>query len=92
MVIEDASKYSSSGEWRTRSQSAYMAACKMGILHKCRNSFIEGRRCGRSDADILKDASKYDSFPEWRKMDQSSYIVAKKRGILEQCQKVFEDR
>ncbi|MEI6882069.1 MAG: hypothetical protein WCK82_12170 [Bacteroidota bacterium] len=85
-VLADAKKFSSVGEWRKHSPSAYVICCRNkwneeACIHMSKKKQVNGYW---TEEKILKEANKFSSTAEWAAASPSSYAVAKRKKIVPQ--------
>ncbi|MBO6254657.1 MAG: hypothetical protein J6O49_13580, partial [Bacteroidaceae bacterium] len=84
LVIEEAHKYSSSGEFKNGSKLAYNAACRNGWIKECM-WFSKPKNAKKWDYDTcLEEAHKYVTRAEFRENAISAYNKARDNGWLEE--------
>ena len=84
LVMEEAHKYSSSGEFKKGSKLAYNAACRNGWIKEC-VWFSKPKNAKKWDYDTcLEEAHKYVTRAEFRENAISAYNKARDNGWLEE--------
>ena len=84
LVMEDAHKYSSSGEFKKCSKLAYNAACRNGWIKEC-VWFSKPKNAKKWDYNTcLEEAHKYVTRAEFRENAITAYNKARDNGWLEE--------
>jgi len=84
LVMEEAHKYISSGEFKQRNRLAYNAACRQKWIKEC-TWFIKPKNAKKWDYNTCFDeAQNYKSRAEFRSNSITAYCVARDNGWLEE--------
>ena len=78
MIILEASKYKTTGEFRKGNPKAYDRACERKLLNK----LFDKVQTFWTDDDIIKEASKYNSKNELKKNNNKIYQAALRRNLI----------
>jgi len=82
-LIEEARKYQTKQEFRTKSSSAYASAKYRGIIEKvC--SHMTPAHVSWSDEMLATEAKKYQSKIDFKNGSTGAYQAAHKRGLIDQ--------
>ena len=84
MLMADAAKYQTRGEWKRKSAGAFSAAYRRDLLDQC-CKHMSSPLNDWTDEMLMADAAKYQSRGEWRKSSPSAYSIAWQRNMLEKC-------
>lgn len=84
LILAEARKYSSSGEFKRGNQKAYSAACNRNLIKEC-TWFVKPQNSKKWDYETcLEEAKKYTSRAEFRKNAITAYDKARDNGWLEE--------
>ena len=81
-LIEDASKYTTRGEFKRMSKDSYAVANKSGLLDVVCAHMVPKNRRVHTVESLTTDALKYSTLEEYKEKDINSYRVARLRGRL----------
>jgi len=90
-VVEDASRFSSIGDWKKSSPNAYNAARRHG-WHAEATSHMTPLHKNWTDDEIFHEAKKYRSRTEWVRNSPNSYDVAGRRGLRDAAAEHMGDK
>ena len=83
LVMEEAHKYTSSGDFKKGNKLAYSAACRNGWIKEC-VWFIKPKNAKKWDYyTCLEEAHKYKSTTEFRAASITAYCMARDKGWLD---------
>ena len=82
LIFNDAKKYKSKIDWKTKSPNIYSAAVRKKLLDKVTPHMIRppSHKIKWIKETVLKDAKRYNSKSEWGRNSNSSYNSARKNG------------
>ena len=84
LVMEEAHKYTSSGNFKKGNKLAYSAACRNGWIKEC-VWFLKPKNAKKWDYDTcLEEAQKYTSTTEFRAASITAYCIARDKGWLDE--------
>ena len=84
LILAEARKYSSSGDFKKENSKAYSAACNRGLLNEC-TWFAKPKNAKKWDYNTcLEEAKKYVSRAKFRENAISAYNKARDNGWLEE--------
>jgi very-short-patch-repair endonuclease len=81
-LLNDARKYQTKSEWKSRSGSAYATALSKGLLEECTSHMNSIRKPEGywSKNKCLESARKYQTISAWSKAEGNAYDAAKRNG------------
>ena len=82
MLIQEAKKYKSHGQFSKRNSIAYHSAHRLGILNSICAHMKERTYTAWSDSMLYEEAKKYSSRDEFNKKNRPAYHAARYRGTL----------
>ena len=84
MLIADAARFETRGEWARGSKSAYGAAWRRNILDVC-CAHMRQALTSWTDETLIADAARFETRSEWERESSSAYTLATRRGLLDVC-------
>jgi len=84
MLIADASRFETRGEWQRESKGAYLSASRRGLLDVCCAGMRQAYTSW-TDEMLIADAARFSTRTEWARESGSAYMAATRRDILDVC-------
>jgi len=84
MLIADAARFETRGEWQRKSSYAYKTACNRNLLDVC----CAGMRqvyTSWTDEMLIADAARFETRKEWQCVSNAAYCAARERNLLDVC-------
>jgi hypothetical protein len=83
MLIADAARFETRGEWQRESKAAYQAAFARNLLDVCCAGMRH--RFTWTDEMLIADAKRFETRREWQCESRPAYQAAFKRSLLDVC-------
>jgi len=84
MLIADAARFDTRGEWRRESKAAYSSAKRRSMLDVC-CAHMRQVRTSWTDEMLIADAARFETRAEWKRESGPAYQAAVTRNLLDVC-------